>query len=69
VRRARGEATGLIARGYTNRQIGEALVVTEGTAANYVQRVMSRLGFHHRAQVTTWAVEHGLHPDVAEPRA
>jgi non-specific serine/threonine protein kinase len=55
------EVAGLLARGCTNRQIAEALVVSEGTAANYVQRVLNRLGFHNRAQVAAWAVEHGLH--------
>jgi predicted ATPase/DNA-binding NarL/FixJ family response regulator len=54
------EVTGLLARGLTNRQIAAALVVTEGTAENYVQRVLGKLGFNNRAQVAAWAVEHGL---------
>jgi non-specific serine/threonine protein kinase len=49
-------------RGLTNRQIGEELVVTEGTAANYVQRVLTKLGFESRAQIAAWAVERGLGP-------
>jgi non-specific serine/threonine protein kinase len=57
--RERDVAT-LVARGYTNRQIAEALVVTEGTAANYVQRVMYRLSIHNRAQIAAWAVAHHL---------
>jgi len=51
----------LLARGLTNRQIAQSLVITEGTAANYVRRVLQRLGFQNRAQVAAWAVEHGLH--------
>lgn len=51
----------LLAKGLTNRQIARALVVTEGTAANYVRRVSQRLGFQNRAQVAAWAVEHGPH--------
>jgi predicted ATPase/DNA-binding CsgD family transcriptional regulator len=51
----------LLARGLTNRQIAQSLVVTEGTAANYVRRVLQRLGFQNRAQVAAWAVEQGLH--------
>jgi predicted ATPase/DNA-binding CsgD family transcriptional regulator len=50
----------LLAGGLTNRQIARRLVVTEGTAANYVRRVLLRLGFQNRAQVAAWAVEHGL---------
>ena len=50
----------LIAQGLTNRQIAAELVITDGTTSNYVQRVMSRLGFHSRAQIAAWVVEHGL---------
>jgi predicted ATPase/DNA-binding NarL/FixJ family response regulator len=50
----------LIAQGLTNRQIAAALVITEGTTSNYVQRVMTRLGFHARAQVAAWIAERGL---------
>jgi predicted ATPase/DNA-binding CsgD family transcriptional regulator len=58
-RREREVAT-LLARGLTNRQIGEELVITEGSAANNVRRVMQRLGVRNRAQIAAWAVEHGL---------
>ena len=34
----------LIARGLTNRQIAEALVITEGTAANHVDHILNKLG-------------------------
>ena len=57
------EVAVLLARGYTNRQIARALVVSERTAGNYVQRVMNRLGLHNRAQVAAWAVEHGLNEE------
>jgi DNA-binding CsgD family transcriptional regulator len=51
----------LLARGQTtNREIAAALVITEGTAANYVQRVLNRLELRTRAQVAAWAAEHGL---------
>jgi predicted ATPase/DNA-binding CsgD family transcriptional regulator len=54
------EVASLVAMGRTNRQIAEALVLAEGTAENYVQRVMSKLGFNNRAQVAVWALENGL---------
>jgi DNA-binding NarL/FixJ family response regulator len=44
----------------TNREIASALEITEGTAANYVQRVMTRLDLRTRAQVAGWAAEHRL---------
>jgi predicted ATPase/class 3 adenylate cyclase/DNA-binding CsgD family transcriptional regulator len=54
------EVAVLIARGLTNRQIAEALVITEGTAANHVNHILSKLGHSSRAQVAVWAVEVGL---------
>jgi len=54
------DVVALLARGFTNRQIAAALVLTEGSAENYVQRVLSKLGFNNRAQVAAWAVEQGL---------
>jgi non-specific serine/threonine protein kinase len=56
------ETVRLIALGLNNRQLAEALVISRGAAANYVQRVFAKLGFHARAQVAAWAVEHGLGP-------
>jgi DNA-binding NarL/FixJ family response regulator len=53
------QVVALLARGLTNRQIAEALVLTEGTAENYVQRILGKLGFNNRAQIAVWAVEHG----------
>jgi DNA-binding CsgD family transcriptional regulator len=53
----------LIALGHTNRQIAEELVISRGAAANYVQRVLEKLGFHARAQVAAWAVERGIAPN------
>jgi predicted ATPase/DNA-binding CsgD family transcriptional regulator len=62
------DVAALLGRGLTNRQIAEALVITEGTAANYVQRVLHRLDLRTRSQVAAWSVEHGLHRlEVANP--
>ena len=54
------EVAGLIARGLTNRQIGETLVITEGTAASHVVHILDKLGFGSRAQIAIWAAERGL---------
>lgn len=54
------EVVALLSRGLTNRQVAEALVITEGTAENYVQRVLGKLGVNNRAQVAAWAVAHGF---------
>jgi DNA-binding NarL/FixJ family response regulator len=54
------EVCGLVARGLSNHDIATALVVTDGSAANYVQRILTKLGFRSRAQIAVWATRHGL---------
>jgi non-specific serine/threonine protein kinase len=55
------EVVVLVARGMTNRQIAEALVITEGTAANHIRHILNRLTLDTRVQVAAWAVENGLY--------
>ena len=55
-----GEVAALVARGLTNRQIGAALVITEGTARLHVKHILQKLGFSSRSQVAVWAVDRGL---------
>jgi len=59
------EVAVLVARGLTNRQIAEALVISERTADTHVGNILGKLGLATRAQVAVWAVEHGL--PVARP--
>jgi len=54
------EVAALLARGWTNRQIADALVIAEGTAGVHVDHILNKLGFHSRAQVVRWATERGL---------
>ena len=54
------EVATLIGQGLTNRQIAEALVIAEGTAANHVKHILNKLVLSSRAQVAVWAAEHGL---------
>ena len=48
------EVADLVAEGLTNRQIAERLVLSERTAQNHVQHVLTKLGLSNRAQVTAW---------------
>jgi ATP/maltotriose-dependent transcriptional regulator MalT len=50
----------LLARGLTNRQIAERLVVTERTVATHIEHILNKLGYASRHQVGAWAVEQGL---------
>jgi DNA-binding NarL/FixJ family response regulator len=54
------EVAALVARGWTDRQVAEALVVTEGTVGVHLTNIFSKLDLHSRAQLAVWAAEHGL---------
>lgn len=54
------EVLRLLGHGYSNREIGEALYITEGTAKNHVSSVIDKLGLRDRTQAALWAVRHGL---------
>jgi predicted ATPase/DNA-binding CsgD family transcriptional regulator len=54
------EVARLVARGLTNRQIADELVITEGTAINHLTHILNKLGFRSRAQVAAWVVERRL---------
>jgi DNA-binding NarL/FixJ family response regulator len=54
------EVSALVAGGLSNRDIAAALTVTEGSAANYVQRILTKLGFRSRAQIAVWAAQYRL---------
>jgi DNA-binding CsgD family transcriptional regulator len=51
------EVARLVARGLTNKQIGEALYVSERTAENHVQHILVKLGFSNRSQIAVWTSE------------
>jgi DNA-binding NarL/FixJ family response regulator len=53
----------LIARGFTNRQIAETLVVAEATAVRHVANILNKLNLSSRARVAVWAFEQGLLAD------
>jgi DNA-binding CsgD family transcriptional regulator/tetratricopeptide (TPR) repeat protein len=46
--------------GRTNREIADALVLSERTVETHVANIFSKLGFTSRAQLAAWGVEHGL---------
>ena len=54
------EVLAQIAKGLTNRQIAECLVVSEKTVATHVGHILTKLGLPSRAAATAYAYEHGL---------
>lgn len=56
------EVAALIAHGHTNRQIAATLHITEGTAANHVLHILTKLGFSSRAQIASWVASRAVVP-------
>lgn len=56
------EVLALVARGYTNKQIADTLVVSEKTARNHVSHILEKLGLSRRSEAAAFAVEHKLVP-------
>jgi two-component system, NarL family, response regulator DevR len=52
----------LVARGYTNKQIADTLIVSEKTARNHVSHILDKLGLSRRSEAAAFAVEHKLVP-------
>ena len=52
------EVVRLVAKGLTNREVAEELVVAQRTVAGHVEHILSKLGFTSRAQIAAWHVEH-----------
>jgi DNA-binding NarL/FixJ family response regulator len=55
-----GEVLALIARGLSNREIAETLVVSETTVKTHINHVFSKIGARDRAQAVHYAYTHGL---------
>jgi DNA-binding NarL/FixJ family response regulator len=49
------EVARLVERGLTNRQIAATLYVSERTAQNHVQHILTKLGFANRNQIAVWS--------------
>jgi two-component system nitrate/nitrite response regulator NarL len=54
------EILGLLAQGLNQREIAQALVISEKTVATHIQHVLEKLGVHSRAEAVALAHRHGL---------
>jgi DNA-binding CsgD family transcriptional regulator len=54
------EILGLLAQGRTNRQIGQALFISEHTAANHIRNILRKTGCANRTDAAAYAHRHGL---------
>ena len=53
----------LLARGLSNKQIAERLVITPKTAGNHVEHIYVKIDASNRAAAAMFAVQHGLLPE------
>ncbi len=54
------EVLSLIARGLSNREIADTLVVSEATVKTHINHVFAKIGARDRAQAVHYAYTHGL---------
>jgi DNA-binding CsgD family transcriptional regulator len=50
------QVAGLVAGGKSNREIASILFLSDRTAQNHVQHILTKLGFSNRSQITSWFV-------------
>ena len=50
----------LVARGYNNREIADALTIAEGTVKNYISSILAKMGVRDRTRAVLKALEEGL---------
>jgi DNA-binding NarL/FixJ family response regulator len=54
------EVLGLVARGYTYRQVGKELFIAEKTVENHVRNILGKLHLTRRAELIRWAADHDI---------
>ncbi|WP_276319893.1 response regulator transcription factor [Egibacter rhizosphaerae] len=54
------EVLRLVARGLSNREVAERLVISPRTAEHHVQHAYAKIGVSTRAAAGLFAMEHGL---------
>jgi HD-GYP domain-containing protein (c-di-GMP phosphodiesterase class II) len=54
------EVLGLLARGYSNKQIAQRLVITPKTVSNHLQHIYLKIDVSSRASATHFAIQRGL---------
>jgi DNA-binding CsgD family transcriptional regulator len=57
------EVLRLLARGLTNKEIAQRLVISPKTVSNHVEHIYAKIGASSRAAAGLFAMQHGLLPD------
>jgi HD-GYP domain-containing protein (c-di-GMP phosphodiesterase class II) len=61
------EVLRLLARGFSQREIAEQLVITRRTAGHHIEHIYNKIGVSNRARASLFAIKHGLVTDALEP--
>lgn len=56
----------LLAKGHTNKEIGDTLFITENTAKVHVKHILGKLQLRNRQQASVYAVQQGLMTEVKD---
>ena len=56
-----------LAKGLTNSEIAEQLVISEGTVKNHLKNILGKLQLSNRIQAAVYAVRQGLVRDLEAP--
>ncbi|HKA83330.1 MAG TPA: tetratricopeptide repeat protein [Acidimicrobiales bacterium] len=67
------EIADLVARGLTNREIAQCLIISTRTVESHVEHIKAKLGFARRARIVAWALDrtgdNGVsHNGASDPR-
>jgi len=54
---------GLLARGLSNKQIAERLVISPKTVGNHIEHIYEKIDASTRATASLFAMQHGLLPE------
>jgi DNA-binding NarL/FixJ family response regulator len=54
------EVATLVGQGQSNREIAEALTLSERTVERHISNILNKLGFDSRAQIIAWTLKRGL---------
>jgi two-component system, NarL family, nitrate/nitrite response regulator NarL len=61
------EVLAWIGTGFSNREIAERLVLSEGTIRAHMRNILGKLRLVNRTQAALYAVQHELHPTDGSP--
>ncbi len=60
LRNAKAQVIRLVAEGQSNREIAQALVISEKTAKAHISNILGKLGLVDRTQLAIYALKNGL---------